>query len=520
MDVTIREVFEHPVLADLAAAVQKATPATLPPITAAQRGERLPLSFAQQRLWFLAQIGASEAYHIFYGLRLKGQLDRGALRRALDRIVARHEALRTTFVSIEGEPAQRIAAAEESRFHLVEHDLPGHQMRRKNWISGQGRGGCEFDLESRAADPRAIDPDGGRGACAADHDAPHRFRRMVDGRVYQGVERALRGVCARGSGPAAGAGSLQYADYAVWQRKWMEGEILRKQGEYWERTLAGAPALLELPADHPRPAEQEYAGGGRVALDEDLTRGLKELSKKHGTTLYMTLMAGWGALLARLSGQEDIVIGTPVANRGRMEIEGLIGFFVNTLALRLDVSGSPSVGDLLKRVKEQTLSAQQNQDIPFEQVVEVVRPVRSLVHSPLFQVMFDWQQNIGGGGLALPGLEFGPLGSAAHVVAKFDLTLSLRDAGERIVGGLVYATGLFERATMERYLGYLGALLEGMVAEETQAVDRLQLLPEAERRQIVNEWNATEAEYPREKLVHELFEEQVEKTPEAVAVVL
>ncbi len=312
---------------------------------------------------------------------------------------------------------------------------------------------------------------------------------------------------------------MQYADYAVWQRKWMEGEILRKQGEYWERALAGAPSLLELPTDHPRPAEQEYAGGWvEVALEEELSRGLKELSKKHGTTLYMTLLAGWGALLARLSGQEDFVIGGPVANRGRMEIEGLIGFFVNMLALRLDVSGSPSVGELLKRVKEQTLAAQQHQDIPFEQVVEIARPVRNLAHTPLFQVIFTWQQNVGGGGLALPGLELGPLGSAAPAFTKFDLTLSLRDAGERIVGGLGYAAALFERSTVERYLEYLRELLKGMVAEETQAVDRLRILPEAEWRQLAYEWNATEAEYPREKLVHELFEEQAARRPGAVAV--
>ena len=200
----------------------------------------------------------------------------------------------------------------------------------------------------------------------------------------------------------------------------------------------------------------------------NLTRRLKELSRRHGATLYMTLLAGWGALLARLSGQEEVVIGTPVANRGRMEIEGLIGFFVNTLALRLDVSGSPSVGELLERVKEQMLAAQQHQDIPFEQVVELARPVRSLSHGPLFQVMFDWEQNAGGDGgrLAMPGVELGPLGVASDVVAKFDLTLFLRDAGERIVGGLVYATSLFERATVERYLGYLRRLLEGMVADE------------------------------------------------------
>ena len=332
---------------------------------------------------------------------------------------------------------------------------------------------------------------------------------------------ALYGAYVRGEADPLPALEVQYADYAVWQRQWVEGEMLRQQTEYWERTLAGAPTLLELPTDHPRPAEQDYTGGWvRFALEENLTRRLKELSRRHGATLYMTLLAGWGALLARLSGQEDLVTGTAVANRGRTEIEGLIGLFVNRLAVRLDMSGSPSLDELLKRVKEQTLAAQQHQDIPFEQVVELARPVRSLSHSPLFQVVFDWEQNAGGGGgLAMPGLELGPLGAASDVAAKFDLALILRDAGAQIVGGVVYARALFERPTVERYLGYLRTLLEEMVSDERQAIDRLRLLPEAERQQVLYEWNATEAEYPREKLVHELFEEQVEKTPDAVAVV-
>jgi amino acid adenylation domain-containing protein len=492
----------------------------LPQIASLPRPQRLPLSFAQQRLWLLAQMGASEAYHIFNGWRLKGQLDRGALRRVLDRILARHEALRTTFIVSEGQPVQRIATADESRFELVEHDLSGAadpEASLKYLVREEAD--SEFDLEvGPLIRGRLI------RLAEEEHALLITMHHIVSDGWSMGVFirelSVLYGAYVRGEQDGLPELEVQYADYAVWQRQWMEGELLRQQAEYWERTLAGAPTLLELPTDHPRPAEQEYAGGWvRVELDEELSRGLKELSKKHGMTLYMTLLAGWGALLARLSGQEDLVIGTPVANRGRMEIEGLIGFFVNTLALRLDVSGSPSVGELLERVKEQVLAAQQHQDIPFEQVVEVMHPVRSLAHSPLFQVMLDWQQNAGGGGLAMPGVELGPLGVASDVVAKLDMTLFLRDAGERIVGSLVYATSLFEAATVERYLGYLRTLLAGMVADERRAIDRLPLMPEEERQQVLYEWNATEAEYPREKLVHQLFEEQVEKTPDAVAVV-
>jgi amino acid adenylation domain-containing protein len=231
----------------------------------------------------------------------------------------------------------------------------------------------------------------------------------------------------------------------------------------------------------------------------------------------MTLLAGWAALLGRLSGQEEVVIGTPVANRRRVEIEGLIGFFVNTLALRIDLRGAPRVGELLGRVKERTVEGQQNQDIPFEQVVELLQTARSLSHAPIFQVMFAWQ-NAPEGRLELPGLTIAPMG-APSVTAIFDLSLSLQEKDQRIAGVVEYATALFDRGTVERWLGYWRRLLEGMAAEEDEVIDRLALLGEEERRQVLEGWNETQAEYPKERCVHELFEEQMEKTPEAVAVV-
>jgi amino acid adenylation domain-containing protein len=297
----------------------------------------------------------------------------------------------------------------------------------------------------------------------------------------------------------------------------MQGEVLKQQAEYWKTTLAGAPALLELPADHVRPADQEYAGAlHAVMLDEELVTGLKELSKRHGATLYMTLLAGWAALLGRLSGQQDILIGTPVANRKQEELEALIGFFVNTLVLRTDLSGRPRVGELLERVKNQSLGAQQYQDIPFEQVVEIVQPERSLAHSPLFQVMFAWQ-NAPRGALDLVGLKTMGLEMATHRVARFDLTVSLWEMDERIAGGVEYATALYEKSTIERYLGYWRRMLEGMVAGSGQIVDCLELLPQSERSQLLYEWNQTEAAYPQ-KCIHELFEAQVRRSAEAVAV--
>ncbi|HEX2080861.1 MAG TPA: AMP-binding protein, partial [Longimicrobium sp.] len=299
--------------------------------------------------------------------------------------------------------------------------------------------------------------------------------------------------------------------------------------EYWKTTLSDAPELLELPTDHARPARQDHAGASvGVELDEELSAGVRALSRRHGATPYMTLLAGWAVLLSRLSGQEDVVIGTPTAGRGRREIEGPVGFAANTLAIRVDLSGAPTVAELLERVKERALAAQHHQDIPFEQVVELLRPARSLSHHPLFQVAFAWRNTPGGDDLSLPAAEAGgglagdvegggP--ESSHVQAKFDLTLALGEREGRIAGSVTYATALFERATVERWLGYLRRVLEGMVADERGSVERLELLPDAERRRVVEEFNVAWVKDPREAFVHEQFEAQVERTPGAAALV-
>jgi non-ribosomal peptide synthetase component F len=291
----------------------------------------------------------------------------------------------------------------------------------------------------------------------------------------------------------------------------MEGEKLREQGEYWKKVLGGAPELLELPLDHARPAQQDFSGGMvELVLDEKLTQGLKGLSQRHGTTLYMTLLAGWSMLLGRLSGQEEVVIGSPVANRGRTEIEGLIGFFVNTLALRVSLSGSPTVSELLEQVKKTAIEAQQHQDVPFEQVVELLQPVRSLAYTPIFQVMFTWETE-SEGRLELSGLQLKPLEQVFSRRAKFDLSLGLQESGDRIIGEAVYSTALFEAETVKRYLGYLHTLLMSMVEHETERVDRLRMLSAAEREQLLYGWNETKTEFPSESCVHELLEQQVER---------
>src|ERR1035441_3810779 len=355
--------------------------------------DQFPLSFAQQRLWLLAQMErASEAYHIPLGLSLKGDLNRAALRGALDRILARHEALRTRFAMIDGELVQQITAVEGSRFLLIEHDLRFHNDTK-----------AELDRVTELEASASFDLEAGpliRGRLIRLSEDEHvlliTMHHIASDGWSMGVLvnelSTLYGAFLRGEDDPLPKLDIQYADYAMWQRQWIEGDILKQQAAYWKTALAGAPALLELPADHPRPDRQDYAGGFvELALDEHLTVGLRELSRRHGATMFMTLLAAWAVLLARLSGQQDLVIGTPAANRGRTEIENLIGFFVNTLVMRLDLSGSPSVSELLEQAKVQALAAQQNQDIPFEQVVELTRPARSMAHSPLFQVMFAWQ---------------------------------------------------------------------------------------------------------------------------------
>jgi amino acid adenylation domain-containing protein len=288
---------------------------------------------------------------------------------------------------------------------------------------------------------------------------------------------------------------------------------------FWKAHLSGAPALLELPSDRARPAAQSYAGGSvGVALPPELTVGLRGLSQRYGVTLFMTLLAGWSALLCRLSGQSDLVIGTPVANRPRSELESLIGFFVNTLALRVRLEDDPSVAGLLAQIKASMLAAYAHQDIPFAQVVEALQPPRSLSYNPIFQVMLAFDNAPGERALSLPGLKVSEFEQTQNT-AQFDLTLSLRDAGERIEGSLVYATDLFDRSSIERMSAHLLSLLEAMVADDQQRISELNLLSPTERQQLLVGFNDTHRPYPSEQCIHELFEEQVARTPDAVAVV-
>ncbi|MBW8849057.1 MAG: AMP-binding protein, partial [Burkholderiales bacterium] len=312
---------------------------------------------------------------------------------------------------------------------------------------------------------------------------------------------------------------IQYADFAAWQHRWISGALLQRQLEFWRAHLLGAPALLELPTDRPRPPVQDHAGATLdFALEPALSAQLKALAQRHGCTLFMTLLAAWATLLARLTGQSEVVIGSPTANRHRTELEPLIGFFVNTQALRIDLSARPSVAQLLAQVRATALAAQDHQDLPFEQLIEALNPPRSLAHHPLLQVMLTWQ-NAPEGELALPGLQLLPApagGGAAS--AKFDLDLSLHEQSERIAGSFQYACALFEHASIERHVAQFVTLLQAMVEDDSACVLRLPLLPETEQSRLLA-FNATEAAFDAELCIHQLFEQQVRLRPEATALV-
>ncbi|MGH8082960.1 MAG: non-ribosomal peptide synthetase, partial [Lysobacter sp.] len=460
------------------------------------------------------------AYHMAGGLRLRGPLDVQALQAALDRIAQRHEALRTQFDIVDGQPTQRIV--ESSRFELQQHDLSelaDAAADVAHWSRTEAE--TPFDL---AAGPLAR----GRLLRVSEHEHVLllTLHHIVSDGWSMGVlvhelgslyrAYALDGVSLQVDPlPAL---PVQYADYAVWQRQWLSGEVQQRQLGYWREQLSGAPALATLPTDRPRPAVQDYAGASLdFELDTELSDALRALSRKHGTTLYMTLLAAWSALTSRLASQDEVVVGTPVANRSRVEVEPLIGFFVNTLALRLDLSGPLTVAELLARVREQVLQAQAHQDVPFEQVVEALKPARSLAYSPLFQLMFSWQ-NTPQPALQLGELQLLDLEQGEHRTSQFDLSLGMQEADGGIAGSLEYATALFDHATMQRHVEYLKALLRGMVEDDRQAVARIALLDQDERHQLLHGWNDTRQTHPQDQCVQRKFERQAALTPDAIAI--
>jgi len=516
-ELPVRALFESPTVPTLARQLSSAVRAEERPMVCADRTQALPLSWAQQRLWFIDQLeGGGAAYHVPAAVRLHGVLDQEALQGALDTLLERHEVLRTVFRSVEGQPVQIITETKRFALQVIDLSVQGAAEREQE-INEQTRqeASAQFELSTGPLI---------RGRLLRVKEDEHVLLVTMHHIVSDGWSRAilirevgtLYAAYREGRANPLSPLPIQYADYALWQRQWLQGEALREQLEYWKQQLLGAPALLELPTDRPRPRIQSYRGASvPIVLDRELSRQIGSLARRHDATVFMTLYAGLAILLSRLSGQQDIVVGTPVANRQRLEIEGLIGFFANTLALRVQLADELTIAEVLARVKALTLQGYAHQDVPFEKLVEDLQPERSLSHTPLFQVMFQLQSGAVQA-WELAGLTQSPVRIAVETT-KFDLEFHLRERGDSVGGVIAYNVELFDGDTIRGLARHFERLLESIVANPEERVSELPLLSEEEREQLLHEWNDTATEYPAQ-CIHELFEEQVERAPEAIAV--
>ncbi|MEH2170925.1 MAG: amino acid adenylation domain-containing protein, partial [Nostoc sp.] len=489
------------------------------PIRPVKRQGNLPLSFAQQRLWFLAQLEPdSPFYNLPAAICLQGQLNLEALQQTFNEIINRHEALRTNFQIIEGQAVAVISEEKPLNLSIFDiSELPANkqeaEVKQLTFQEAQQPFDLKSDLLLRIKLLRLS---------KQEHIVLLTMHHIVSdgwstGVLVQELAILYPAFCNRQASSLPKL-PIQYVDFAAWQRQWLQAEVLETQLSYWLKQLKDAPKVLELPTDYPRAAIQTFRGATySFNFSDELSVALNKLSQQQGSTLFMTLLAAFQTLLWRYTGQEDIVVGSPIANRNRAEIEGLIGFFVNTLVLRTNLAGNPSFEELLKRVREVALGAYTHQDLPFELLVEQLQPQRYLSHTPLFQVMFVLQ-NAPMSALELPGLTLIPLESNSDT-ASFDLNLNIIETESGLVGSLEYSTDLFKENFIHRMVGHLQTLLEAIVANPQQRLSELPLLTQLEKYQLLLEWNNTAVEYPQQHCIHQLFEAQVEHTPDAVAVV-
>jgi amino acid adenylation domain-containing protein len=521
VEMPLRKLFENNTINALATQINcyqadKCTVAVLIPVS---RKETLPLSFAQQRLWFLDRLEPnSSAYNMPGAMKLHGQLDLTALERTLQEIVRRHEALRTNFISHDGQPIQVIHQSLTWKMTII--DL-------QQLLSDEQEERIQHLAIAEAEQPFALDTDSLLRAtlllvAETEQILLLTMHHIVSDGWSSGVLTqeiaTIYTAFVNGENSPLPELEIQYVDFAVWQRQWLQGETLEQQISYWKKQLTGAPALLELPTDHPRPPVQTYNGATyESVISAQLSQDIETLTQREGVTLFMTLLAAFDVLLYRYTGQADVVVGSPIANRNHTEIEDLIGFFVNTLVLRNDLSGNPTFRELLQRVREVSLGAYAHQDLPFEMLVETLQPERNLSHSPLFQVMFILQ-NTPNSDIELPGITLSPIKTEGFV-STFDLTLSLTRVHEKLIVDWEYNTDLFEAGTIERMAQHFEMLLSGISINPDCQISTLPLLSDAEQQQLLWDWNDTQTDYPQDLFVHELFEQQVDKTPEAIAVV-
>jgi amino acid adenylation domain-containing protein len=522
VELPLIRIFSSPTIESLAASVDEAAREqqglVAPDIIPISREQHPPLSFAQQRLWFLNRLNPESAfYNVPAAIRLRGELNVAALERSLNALVQRHETLRTSFATVDGEAVQVIATSadlELSKTDLTHLDGDEADAEARRLATAQAQ--RPFDLH-RAPMMRASL----MRLSSEHHILLLNLHHVVTdgwsmGVLYRELATLYRAFN-ESHEPELPDLPIQYADFAVWQRNLLKGEALEAHLTYWREQLAGAAPTINLPTDHPRPPVESFRGADqRMHLSASLLQSLKELSQQQGVTLFMTLLGAWAALLSRYSGEDDVVVGSPIANRTRSELEGLIGFFVNALVLRTSLKGDPSFKRLLAQVRETTLGAYAHQDLPFEKIVEAVQPDRELSHNPLFQVSFALQNApqdaVTVGGLQMSGVE------TTRATARFDLEFHLWERADGLDGLLIYNTELFEAETIQRLMNHYKRFLTEVVGHPELRVSEVKLLSETEEAQLLVDWNDTKRIYEAQSVAG-LFEAQVERTPENAAVI-
>jgi amino acid adenylation domain-containing protein len=477
------------------------------------------LSFAQQRLWFIDQLAAkTPAYNIPIAIRLTGRLDRVALHQSLNQVVERHEVLRTTFAVRDGIPIQAIASSLILALPTVDlREIPMNQREAEVLRLATAASLQPFDLSEGPLLRATL-----LQLSAEEYVMLLVIHHIISDGWSMGIlirELAMfYKAFSQGQVPLLPKLPIQYADFSVWQRDWLQGDVLQTQIDYWQQQLGGNLPILELPTDYPRLPMQTFAGRKHsFIISRSLTENLIAMSQQEGVTLFMTLLTVFQILLYRYSGQEDICVGSPIANRNRSEIEGLIGFFVNTLVLRTDLGNNPTFRELLQRVRQVTLGAYAHQDLPFEKLVEELQPERSASHTPLFQVMFALQ-NTPIPSVELPGLTLSTVELNAET-AIFDLSLLMQETEQGLMGSLEYNRDLFDAETIARMGEHFQNLLQAIAINPEKRLSDLPLLSAAEQQQLLVDWNNTQVDYPLDRCIHQLIETQVEITPDAVAIV-
>ncbi|KAB2836946.1 MAG: amino acid adenylation domain-containing protein, partial [Caedimonadaceae bacterium] len=519
-NIPIRAIFDSPTIKGLALLISQTQTSDTPPIVAAKRPDVIPLSFAQERLWFLDQfLPNSPLYNLPVALRLKGPLHINALEKAFQAIIQRHESLRTSFPVVNGEAHQvilppfsiHLEKQLQDLSNLAPQDIPSLIDK-----IAQEEATTPFDLSQG---PLL------RVKLLKVHQQEHvlliTMHHIISDAwsmtIFFNELSSLYNSLLEGKEPSLNPLPIQYADFALWQRNWLQGDVLDQQLDYWKQQLSGVPDLLELPTDKPRPRELSYNGGVYTStLSKSLTEQLHLLAQENQASLFMTLLAIFQVLLYRYTRQQDIVVGSPIANRHHKETEDLIGFFVNTLALRTTFKSQQTFIDVLNEVKETTLHAYQHQDLPFEQLVDHLQIERVTNRNPLFQVMFALHNPTPE--QTLTDLQISPL-SLEHTISKFDLTLNMLEHHEGLSLSFEYAPELFDESSIKRMAHHLEGLIKECLKDPSQSIQHIPFLTENETQQLLIEWNHTTKDYPKEKTIHQLFEEQVKKSPHNVAVV-